>query len=169
MSSNETTEPGPGRPRKYASAAKRVAAYRERNREMLREKQRVRREEDRLARIAAGTRRPVGRPPSHEAEAEQAEISRRERRVTQYAFRDWYLEDARMWREEHPEQVAKMAKDWAQQVKKTAAAILREFAATPEAERQALALELLDAEHRVITAAIRYSSVDKLVGGYAGV
>ncbi|MET0745286.1 MAG: hypothetical protein ABWY78_18090 [Microvirga sp.] len=165
----ETIKRGRGRPRTYATEAEREAAHRERNRATLRERQRAKRETDRQARIAAGTDRPVGRPKTFTTEAERLEAGRRQRRETYYCFRDLYLENARMWREEHPVRVAKVAEEWGQQIGATAEAILREFAATPEEDRQALALELLDAEDRVITAAIRYSSVDQLVSAYAGV
>jgi hypothetical protein len=134
---------------------------------ILRDKQRVRRADDRQAKIAAGADRTVGRPKNL-SEAERSEAGRRRRRVTQYSFRDPYLETARAWREENPLRVAKMAEEWAERVRLTAEAILREFAATPEEDRQALALELMDAEDRVITGSIRYSSVDQLVSTCAG-
>jgi hypothetical protein len=158
---------GRGGPRQDATGAEHEAAHRERKRVILRDKQRVRREEDRQAKIVAGTDRPVGRPRDLN-ERERAEASRRRRRVVTYSYRDQYLEDARTWREENPVRVAKMAEEWAEQVKLTAEAILREFAATPEEDRQALALELLDSENRVFTAATRYSSVNQLLGTYAG-
>lgn len=163
----EKNKQGKGRPRQHGTEAERHAAHRERNRVILRDKQRVRRADDRQAKIAAGADRTVGRPKNF-SEAERSEAGRRRHRVTQYSFRDPYLETTRAWREENPLRVAKMAEEWAEQVKLTAEAILREFAATPEEDRQALALELLDSENRVFTAATRYSSVNQLLGTYAG-